>query len=81
MASEGEANKARRAHGNVLTRKGAHAIGVEPGQAYGHAGWVVVAHVEPGKKVDLPSELAAPDDGKTVSVPLVVRRSASFVPE
>ena len=77
MASEKEANMARRAHAPRLTKLGAHAVGVEPGRQHGKPGWVVVAHVVPGKDVQLPSALSASSDGKA-DVPLVVRRSQPF---
>jgi hypothetical protein len=80
MASEAQANKARKTHGNDLVRRGVHAIGVEPGEEYGHAGFVVVAHVEPDAKPDLPSSLPSGDKGGA-KVPVVVRRSDRLVPE
>lgn len=81
MASEGEANKARRAHSNVLTKKGVFAVGIEPGESHGHQGWVVVAHVEPNAKVQLPSTLSSPGADAKTDVPLVVRRGKPFMPE
>jgi hypothetical protein len=77
MASEDEANRARRAHAPRLTKLGAHAVGVEPGRQHGKHGWVVVAHVPPGKNIELPAALSAYRDRKA-DVPLVVRRSQPF---
>jgi hypothetical protein len=82
MASEDDANKVRQQHGRDLMKKGVHAIGVEEGKDHGKDGWVVVAHVEPDAKVELPSTLSySTKDGGEVKVPLVVARSEPFKPE
>jgi len=82
MANEDDANKARQQHGRDLLKKGVHAIGVEEGRRYGKQGWVVVAHVAPKAKVDLPSSLSCSGkQGGEVEVPLVVARSEPFAPE
>jgi len=78
MASETEANKARKLHGPELRKKGVHAIGVEEGRDFGHKGWVVVAHVAPGPSVDLPATLPLATAAKSIDVPLVVRKSTQF---
>lgn len=80
MANEKEANSARQAHGRELLKRGAHSIGVEKGASYGKTGWVVVAHVAPGTKIDLPASLPASDKDDR-EVPVVTKRSARFVPE
>ena len=76
MATLAQANKARSEHSDALIKAGAHAIGVEPGAAYGHDGYVVVAYVEPRKKTSLPDRLAA---GKSrFEVPVVIEKSEMF---
>jgi hypothetical protein len=81
MASEKDANNARQAHGRELLKMGAHSIGVEKGEAYGKPGWVVVAHVAPGAKADLPATLPMSKADNGDHVPLVTKRSERFVPE
>jgi len=81
MASEDEANMARRQHGRALMQKGVHAIGVEEGEVHGRKGWVVVAHVAPKETVNLPSSLSSSTNGGIVEVPLVVRHSEPFALE
>lgn len=81
MATEPQANKARQEHGNDLVRRGVHAIGVEAGEAHGHKGFVVVAHVPPGVEVDLPASLATPARSGSVKVPLVVQSGEPLKPE
>jgi hypothetical protein len=78
MANEDEANKVRQQHGRDLMKKGVHAIGVEEGKCHGKKGWVVVAHVAPKAKVDLPSSLSCSTKEGEVEVPLVVTRSEPF---
>jgi hypothetical protein len=78
MANEDEANKVRQEHGRDLLKKGVHAIGVEEGKNHGKKGWVVVAHVAPKAKVDLPSSLSYSTNEGEVEVPLVVARSEPF---
>ena len=79
MATLAQANKARSEHSDALVKAGAHAIGVEPGAAYGHDGYVVVVYVEPSKKASLPDRLAA---GKSKSeVPVVVEKAEMFQAE
>jgi hypothetical protein len=78
MASEAEADQARRQHGGDLMRRGAHAIGVEDGRGYGKSGWVVVAHVAPKAKVDLPATLPCAGAQGQVDVPVVPVRSEPF---
>jgi len=81
MANEDDANKARQQHRTDLLRKGVHAIGVEDGKRHGKSGWVVVAHVAPEAKVQLPSTLSYSTQEGTVEVPLVVTRSEPYKPE
>jgi hypothetical protein len=78
MASERQANEARRQHGQKLIEHGAHAIGVEDGASYGKKGFVVVAHVRPNRKADIPSSLSCRLQDKEIDVPVVVARSQSF---
>lgn len=81
MANEDEANRARREHGRELLRQGVHAIGVEEGAKHGKKGWVVIAHVAPKEKVDLPSSLPLSTDAGKIEVPLVIEHSEPFKPE
>jgi hypothetical protein len=80
-ASEAKANAARDAFSKELARKGAHAIGVEPGQAHGHAGFVVVAYVPDEFSGSLPESLEVPKELGGGSVPVVLRRQEPFKPE
>jgi hypothetical protein len=79
MATLREADAARRHHADSLAKAGVHAVGVEPGDAFGHKGYVVVAHVEPNRRVELPETIATPRAHKRV--PLVVSRGAKFQPQ
>jgi hypothetical protein len=81
MASEDEANKARRQYGADLLKRGVHAIGVEEGKRHGKNGWVVVAHVEPKAQVTLPSTLSYSTGEGEIQVPVVVAHSEPYVPE
>jgi hypothetical protein len=81
MANEDEANRARREHGRDLMRRGVHAIGVEEGKRHGKKGWVVIAHVAPQLKVDLPASLPLSTDTGTIDIPLVIARGEPFKPE
>jgi hypothetical protein len=81
MANEEQANKARQQNGGDLLKRGVHAIGVEPGEAHGKKGWVVVAHVAPEHDVKLPSTLSCATKDGDVQVPLVALRSEPFKPE
>jgi hypothetical protein len=79
VATRAQADKARAAHADALARKGAHAVGVEDGAAFGKDGFVVVAYVAPGKRVALPATIAA--SATAAEVPLVVERAEMFKPE
>lgn len=79
MATRAQANKARAAHAETLARKGAHAVGVEDGKSFGKRGFVVVAYVEPGKKVDLPATITS--KATEIEVPLIVERAEMFEAE
>jgi hypothetical protein len=81
MASEDEANKARERHRRDLLAKGAHAVGVEPGSRHGKRGWVLVAHVPPNARIELPSSLSCRTSKGEVDVPLVVAHGEPFAPE
>jgi hypothetical protein len=81
MANEDDANKARQQHRTDLLKKGVHAIGVEEGKRHGMDGWVVVAHVSPEAKVELPSTLSYSTKEGKAEVPLVVTRSEPYKPE
>lgn len=78
MANEAEADQARRQHGGDLMKRGVHAIGVEKGGDYGKPGWVVVAHIAPNAKVDLPATLSCIGAQGRVEVPVVPLRSEPF---
>jgi len=78
MANEDDANMARQQHRTDLLKKGVHAIGVEQGNRHGKDGWVVVAHVAPDAKVELPSTLSYSAKEGTVEVPLVVTHSEPY---
>jgi len=81
VANEEQANKARDAHSDLLANRGAHAIGVESGRAYGKQGFVVVAHVGDKTKSDIPDSLTVKHKGDTLKVPVVVKSSERFRPE
>jgi len=78
MATLNQAEDARRSHGEQLAEGGAHAVGVEPGEPFGHDGYVVVAYAEPDAKVDLPDSL--PSGRSKAAVPVVVRRGERAKP-
>jgi len=78
MASEEQANTARRTYGSKLMKQGVHAIGVEEGKQYGKEGWVVVAHIAPDAKAGLPASLSFSTKKEEVEVPIVVARSEPF---
>lgn len=73
MATLDQANLACREHADALTNLGAYAVGVEPGNAYGHRGHVVIAYVEPGKSPSFPQTLEVGATG--AKVPLVVEKA------
>jgi hypothetical protein len=79
VATRAQANRARAAHAEALARKGAHAVGVEDGKSFGKQGFVVVAYVEPGKKVDMPATINP--EATEIEVPLVVERAEMFKAE
>jgi hypothetical protein len=81
MASEKQANKARELHSDLLVKQGAHAIGVAQGQQYGRRGFVVVAHVAPGKSHKIPEKLKGDLDGKPFEVDVVTEVTEPFRPE
>jgi hypothetical protein len=81
MADEEQANKARDVNARDLLKKGVHAIGVEAGKDHGKKGWVVVAHVAPEAKVNLPSMLSVSTQQGDYQVPLVAVSSEPFKPE
>jgi hypothetical protein len=78
MANEDQANKAREQNGRDLMKRGVHAIGVEH---HGKSGWVVVAHVAPEAKLNLPSTLTVATHQGDIDVPLVAVKSEPFKPE
>ncbi len=81
MANEDDANKARQQHRTDLLKRGVHAVGIEEGKRHGKHGWVVVAHVVPDAKVELPSALSYSTKQGKVEVPLVVTRNEPYKPE
>jgi hypothetical protein len=78
MASEEQANGARRQLGGTLMKQGAHAIGVKEINEHGKSGWAVVAHVAPNAKAEIPSSLSYSTSEGKVEVPVVVKRSEPF---
>jgi hypothetical protein len=80
-ATERQANDARNQHADELVAKGAHAIGVEPGDKHGCSGFVVVAYVNKSFKGRLPDNLSLTKSRSGKSVPLIVRKEESFKPE
>ena len=81
MANEKQANEARRQLGGSLLKQGAHAVGVEDGKTYGKKGFVIVAHVPPQQKTEMPSSLSFSTGDGEVEIPVVVERSEPFKPE
>jgi hypothetical protein len=81
MANEKQANEARRQLGGTLLKQGAHAIGVEDGKGYGKKGFVLVAHVAPQQKSEIPSSLSLSTGDGDVEIPVVVEHSEPFKPE
>jgi hypothetical protein len=81
MANEKQANEARRRHGRALLEQGAHAVGVEEGKSYGRKGFVIVAHVPPRTKSEIPSSLTFSTEHGDIEVPVVVEHSEPFTPE
>lgn len=81
MATLDEANCARQQHADSLVKAGAHAVGVEEGEAFHCAGWVVVAWVAPDAAPQLPHSLVASVHGRTVDVRLCIRKSDPFAPQ
>jgi hypothetical protein len=80
MASEKEAESARREHSEFLRRKGAHAVSVEEVSRGGEKTFRVVAFFErePG---DVPDSLKIGSGKKEREVPLVARVAERFQPE
>lgn len=82
MASESQAKRAQKLFSKTLVRKGAHAIGVEPGRRHGHRGFVVVAYIDkPKPRQPLPASLSLPAKEGGKQVPLVVKQEQEFVPQ
>jgi len=78
MATEQQANRARKAHADFLVQRGAHAIGVEEGRSYGKPGFVVVAYVAPEEDHDIPSGLACRSGRNAFEVPVVTKTAPRF---
>jgi hypothetical protein len=78
MASEEQANDARRNFGGKLMKQGAHAVGVKEIKERGKSSWAVVAHVAPNAKAEMPSSLSFSTSEGEVEVPVVVKRSEPF---
>ena len=77
MATEEQANKARNKYSDTLVKRGAHAIGVDKGKT----GYVVVAHVAPDEKHDVPDKLSFKAGNEVVEVPVVKKLTERFRPE
>ena len=56
-------------------------VGVEDGKTYGKKGFVIVAHVPPQQKTEMPSSLSFSTGDGEVEIPVVVERSEPFKPE
>jgi hypothetical protein len=79
FATLGYAARKGEGDGQGVMQKGAHAIGVEDGKAYGAKGFVIVAHVPPGKKnPKLPETVSCSTKDGDVDVPVVIERSKPF---
>lgn len=81
MATLDEANRARQQHADELAKVGAHAIGVEKGDAFGQVGWVVVVYAQGEAEVKLPGALTVQHHGNDVEVPVVIQKAEPFEPQ
>jgi hypothetical protein len=77
VATEEQANKARNKHADALVKGGAHAVGIDKKGA----GFVVVAHVAPNEKHDVPDTLSYRAGKKMIEVPVVKKLTERFEPE
>ena len=77
MATEEQANKARSKYADKLVKAGAHAIGIDKQKS----GFVVVAHVAPNERHELPDKLSLKVGDDTVEVPVITKRAERFKPE
>jgi len=78
MATEEQANRARRAQADSLVRHGAHAIGVEEGGSYGKPGFVVVAWVAPDSDHDIPDRVTCGSGSEAFEVPVMTKTKPRF---
>ncbi|WP_085026190.1 hypothetical protein [Ensifer aridi] len=81
MATLEEANHARQQHADQLAKVGAHAIGVEKGEAFGQAGWVVVVYARGEAEAKMPGALSIQHHGNDIEVPVVVQKAEPFEPQ
>ena len=77
MATETQARKARTLYSKQLVKRGAHAVGVEPGSKHGHPGFVIVAYIKRLRKA-LPHSLSLPAAEGGKEVPVVVKQASEF---
>ncbi len=77
MATEEQANKARNKYSDALVKGGAHAVGVDKKGS----GFVVVAHVAPNEKHDVPDRVSVKAGKETVEVPVITKLTERFQPE
>jgi hypothetical protein len=78
MATEEQANLARKAHADLLVQRGAHAIGVDEGASFGKPGFVVVAYVAPNEDHDIPAHLTCASGNYAFEVPVVTKTAPRF---
>ena len=81
LASEKEANLARQQHSDLITRLGAHSIGVEKLTGTGATGFAVIAFFERQPSKTVPQTLEIKSNQKTTSVPLRVKIMKRPAPE
>lgn len=79
VATLKQAEAARAKFADELAKLGAHAIGVEESDSA--LGWVVIAYVAPRRRIAAPEKLVTTVGGKTVDVPLRIRREGAFTLE
>ena len=81
MATQAQAELAANLFSDQLVKGGAHGIGTESGAGHGHAGYVVVAYVQPSAKSKIPDTVTLPSEHGGASVPVVTKSSAPFSPQ
>lgn len=79
MASIKEANLAREQYSDLISKLGAHSIGVD--EVKGKEGFAVIAYFEKEPSKKIPETLEVKSGNRTVEVPLVVRLMQMPSPE